>query len=212
MWSKYVIEAQGYTIEHNVLYQDNKSKILLAKNDHMLAGKASKNTKNQFFLITDKNAQDKLSVQHRGTELMWANGNMKPLQGNGFRLFRSVLMGDQPDYDDNVERRTTHPLFLPKAEAEGIISKQDIDVLRHVIGPAEDQEHKTGVKSKLISPPVKTVAKRRSVLDDNRYGPGNRPHWALSRTRFPDLIRALNTEPDMVTRKRVSSLYHGLMT
>ena len=131
---------------------------------------------------------------------------------NGFRLFRSVLMCNQPDYNDNVKRRNTQYLFFSKVKAEGITSKQDINMLRCAIGPAEDQEHKTGVKNKSISPPVNTVAKRRSVLDDNRYGPGNRPHWALSRTRFPNLMRALNTEPDMDTRKRVSSLYHGLMT
>ena len=32
MWSKYFMEAQGYTMENNILYQDNKSTILLAKN------------------------------------------------------------------------------------------------------------------------------------------------------------------------------------
>ena len=103
-------------------------------------------------------------------------------------------------------------MLLPKAKAEGIISKQDIDVLWRAMGPVEDQEHKMGVKSKSISPPVNTVAKRRNVLDDDRYGPGNRPHWAFSRTRFPNLSRALNTEPDTNTHKRVLSLYHGLMT
>ena len=72
---------------------------------------------------------------------MWADGNTKPLQGNGFRLFRSVLMGIQPDHNDNDERRNTHPLLLPKAEAEGIISKQDIDVLRRAIGPTKDLEY-----------------------------------------------------------------------
>ena len=120
-------------------------------------------------------------------------------------------MGNLPEYDDDIKRRNTHPLLLPKAKAEGIISKQDIDVLRHAIGPVEDQEHKTGVKSKSISQPVNTVAKQRSVLDDNRYVPGNKPHWVLSRTQFPNPIRALNTEPYMNTRKRISSLYHGLM-
>ena len=103
------MEAQGYTIENNVLYQDNKSTILLAKNGCMSAKKASKHINNWCFLITDKIAQDKLTIHHRGTELMWANGNTKPLQGNGFRLSRSVLMGNQPDSRD-----------------EGIISKQDI--------------------------------------------------------------------------------------
>ena len=32
MWCKYFMEAQRYTIKHNILYQENKSTILLAKN------------------------------------------------------------------------------------------------------------------------------------------------------------------------------------
>ena len=90
---------------------------------------------------------------------MWADGNITPLQGNGFRLFKYILMGNLPDYDDDVERRNTHTLLIPKTGAEGIIPKQDIAVLRRVIGPAEDQEHKTGIKSRSISPPVNRVAK-----------------------------------------------------
>ena len=31
LWCKYCVEAQGYTIESNLLCQDNKSTILLAK-------------------------------------------------------------------------------------------------------------------------------------------------------------------------------------
>ena len=31
LWKKYFIEAQGYSMEHNVLHQDNKSIIILAK-------------------------------------------------------------------------------------------------------------------------------------------------------------------------------------
>ena len=104
------------------------------------------------------------------------------------------------------------PFLLHKAEVEGVISKQDIEVLNRATGSTDDQEHEKGVKSKSVLLPVKTVAKQRNVLDDNKYGPGNRPHWALSRTRFPNLSRALNTEPYMDTRKRVSSLYYGLMT
>ena len=78
------MEAQCYTIENIVLYQDNKSTILLAKNGHMLAGKASKHIKNRFFLIAANIAQEELTVQHKGTALMWADGNTTPLQGNGF--------------------------------------------------------------------------------------------------------------------------------
>ena len=50
VWCKYFMEAQGYSIEDNILYQDNKSTILLAKNGRMSAGKKSKHIKNRFFL------------------------------------------------------------------------------------------------------------------------------------------------------------------
>ena len=39
MWCKYFIEAHGYAIENNILYQDNKSTILLSKNGRMSAEK-----------------------------------------------------------------------------------------------------------------------------------------------------------------------------
>ena len=67
MWSKYFMEAQGYTIKNNVLYQNNKSTTLLAKNGRMLAGKANKHIKNRFFLITDTISQEELIVHCRGT-------------------------------------------------------------------------------------------------------------------------------------------------
>ena len=41
MWCKYFMEAQGYIIESNIIYQDNKSTILLAKNRRMSTGKNS---------------------------------------------------------------------------------------------------------------------------------------------------------------------------
>ena len=49
MWCKYFLETQGYTVDNNILYQDNKSTILLAKNGRMSAGKASRHIHNRFF-------------------------------------------------------------------------------------------------------------------------------------------------------------------
>ena len=50
MWCEYFTEAQGYTIDNNILYQDNKITILLAKNGRMSARKNSKHIKNRFLL------------------------------------------------------------------------------------------------------------------------------------------------------------------
>ena len=49
IWCKYFMEAQGYTIDNNLLYQDNKSTILLAKNGGMSTGKASRHIRHRFF-------------------------------------------------------------------------------------------------------------------------------------------------------------------
>ena len=103
-------------------------------------------------------------MQHRGTDLMWADGNMKLLQGNRFWLFRFVLLGIPVDYNDNIKRRNTHPLLIPKAEAEGVISKEYIDVLKRTMGSTDDQEHTKGVKCKSILQTVKTVANTKECV------------------------------------------------
>ena len=64
-------------------------------------------------------------------------------------------MGVPPDYDDTVERRNTHSLLLPKAEAKDVTSKQYIKMLKRAMGSTDDQKHKKGVKSNSIFPPVK---------------------------------------------------------
>ena len=66
MWCKYFMEAQGYEIENNILYQDNKSTILIEKNGRMSSGKNSKHIKNRFFLITDKVAMGDLENPKQG--------------------------------------------------------------------------------------------------------------------------------------------------
>ena len=62
MWVKYFMEAQGYTIDSNILLQDNKSNILLAKNGRSSAGKKSKHINNLYFLITDNVQQGDLEI------------------------------------------------------------------------------------------------------------------------------------------------------
>ena len=48
------------------------------------------------------------------------------------------------------------------------------------------------------------VAKRRSVLNDAKYGPGNGPHWGADRSRYPNITRALADEPDPKKRRAIS--------
>ena len=187
MWCKYFMEAQGYTVDSNVLYQDNKSTILLAKNGRMSAGKNSKHIHNRFFLITDKIAQGDLEVKYAPTKQMWADANTKPLQGQLFREMRSKIMGCEIDYDDDVERRRTHPSLLPRVKPQGVVSKEDVEVLRKATGIK-----RASASQKSIPQKAKTSVERRSVLDTMKHGSGSRPLWAQpGAPRFPYLTKAL---------------------
>ena len=203
MWCKYFMEAQGYTIDNNLLYQDNKSTILLAKNGRMSAGKASRHIHNRFFLITDRIEKGDMSVEHRGTKEMWADGNTKPLQGAGFRLFRHKIMGVPLDYDDDAERIRTHPALLPKLKKAGVVPSTDLKVLAKAMG-LKNQGNDPKVSSSPVTP---AMVGRRSVLDDMKFGPGNRPYWEMkegrAKCRYPDLIRALSAEQDPIRKRQL---------
>ena len=60
-----------------------------------------------------------------------------------------------------------------------------------------------------MSTPPKTPAKvgRRSVLDNMKFGPGNRPYWEMkegrTKCRYPDLLRALSIEQDPRRRRQL---------
>lgn len=54
------------------------------------------------------------------------------------------------DQDDNAEHRNTHSMLLPKAKAEGIVSTQDVQILKLTIGVIARREWTVGIKIKLI--------------------------------------------------------------
>ena len=180
MWWKYFMEAQDYMIENNILYQDNKSTILLANNGRMSAGKNSNHIKNRFFLISEEIAQGELDIRNMGTKFMWADDNTKPVHGALFRIFQSDIMGMLIEYNYDVERRRTHLLLLPIIETERV-SLPDGDILKKIAvvvpvekvskpGPVDKKRSIQDRKRKSISPKAKTSEKQSSVLGEPKYG------------------------------------------
>jgi hypothetical protein len=49
-WSRYFLEAQGYSVGENIIYQDNKSAILLEKNGKASSSKQTKHINIRYFL------------------------------------------------------------------------------------------------------------------------------------------------------------------
>ena len=56
------MEAQGYKVRDNVLYQEIKSSILLEKNGKASSGKRTKHINIRYFFITDRIAKGEVSV------------------------------------------------------------------------------------------------------------------------------------------------------
>jgi len=102
LWTRCFLEAHGYKVNNNVVYQDNKSAILLEKNGRGSAGKRSRHLNVRYFFVTDRIAKEELRVEYCLTEEMTGDFFTKPLQGSLFRKFRQGIMNLPTIHDDEI--------------------------------------------------------------------------------------------------------------
>ena len=93
LWTKLFMEAQGYKINRNILYQDNKSAILLEENRKQSSRKRTRALNVRYFFLTDQVEKGNLSIEYKPTDDMWANYMSKPLQGYKCCKFENAIMG-----------------------------------------------------------------------------------------------------------------------
>jgi len=93
LWTKLFMEAQGYRIDRNILFQDNQSTILLLDNGRQSAGKRSRALNIRYFFVHDQKNKGNIDIEYCPTKKMWADPMTKPLQGSDFRYMADRLMG-----------------------------------------------------------------------------------------------------------------------
>jgi hypothetical protein len=120
LWTLYFLKAQGYKIEDNVIYQDNKSSILLETNGR---GSSSKRTRHiairhrhTIFLIADRVKSKGIRIEYCPTGIMIADYVTKPLQGMVFRKLWDMIMGntDIALPTDKLGSTTYQPVGFPR--------------------------------------------------------------------------------------------------
>ena len=79
LWTKLFIEDQGYKVENNIFYQDNKSSILLETNGHKISGTRSQEMNISHFFITDQVEKGNVEIENGSTDGMVDNFMTKPL-------------------------------------------------------------------------------------------------------------------------------------
>jgi hypothetical protein len=107
-WTRYFLEAQGYAVNENIVYQDNQSAILLEKNGKASSSKRTKHINVRYFFVTDRIAKGELNVEWCPTGDMIADFMTKPLQGALFKRFRDLIMGVK-EIDCDATTRSQQP-------------------------------------------------------------------------------------------------------
>jgi Reverse transcriptase (RNA-dependent DNA polymerase) len=93
LWTRLFLEAQGYTISDNVVYQDNQSAILLENNGKLSSSKRTRHIEIRFFFVTDHVKKKNIRIEYCPTDDMLGDFYTKPTQGTKFRNFRRRAMG-----------------------------------------------------------------------------------------------------------------------
>lgn len=99
LWTRYFMEAQGYGIKENIVFQDNQSAILMEKNGKALSSKCTKHINIRYYFVTDRINKNNLKVECCPMGDMIRDYMTKPNQGALFHKFRDQLMGIVPAQD-----------------------------------------------------------------------------------------------------------------
>jgi hypothetical protein len=70
LWTKLFLEAQGYNVDKNIVYQDNKSAILLETNGKKSSGKQTRALNIRYFFITNQVEKGNAQIKRCGTNNM----------------------------------------------------------------------------------------------------------------------------------------------
>jgi hypothetical protein len=92
LWTRRFLEYQGYPVKNNILYQDNRSAILLESNGRKSAGKRSRHLDIRYFFVTDQKEKKQISIQYCPTDEMIGDYFTKPTHGQKFQDFRETIM------------------------------------------------------------------------------------------------------------------------
>jgi hypothetical protein len=156
LWTLYFLEAQGYKIDDNILYQDNKSSILLETNGRGSSGKRTRHINVRYFFIADRVKSKEVRIEYCPTGIMLADYFTKPQQGLLFRQMRDMIMGNTEIALPTDKKASTTdqpngiPAVLTPLESRSVLNNKDVTVVL-TDGPTttttDNDEHSSRLKN-----------------------------------------------------------------
>ena len=132
MWTRCFLSNQVFQIDKSILYQDNKSTILLEENGSESSSSRTKHINIRYFYIKDRINSEEVAVEHCTTDEMMAEYFINPVQGEKLRVFRYHIMG----IPEKASGPRPSPHAPPKLVMVGKVTevKSDIET-NHTNGP-----------------------------------------------------------------------------
>ena len=142
LWTRLFLEAQGYEVTDNVVFQDNQSTMLLAKSGRQSSGQSTRHIEIRYYFVTDNVKRGKLNIEYCPTEEMIGDFFTKPLQGTLFRKFRKKILNLPDDLaevqQECVGTHNNNDKKVDKNVSAGLTrGKSYADVVRHVPSRAQ---------------------------------------------------------------------------
>ena len=116
LWTRYFLEAQGHAVTDNILYQDNKSLMLLEMNGRASSSKRTRHINIRYFFVKDRVSQHEVRIEYCPTKEMIADYFTKPLQGPLFYKLRDQIMNIDPSSEFHSGHRSVLVISDPKVE------------------------------------------------------------------------------------------------
>jgi hypothetical protein len=92
LWTVLFVEAQGYEITKNILYQENKSTIFSRTKVSAAQAKGPERLPFVISLLADQIEKGNVSIEYCPTTEMIGYYMSKPLQGHLFKKFKKAIM------------------------------------------------------------------------------------------------------------------------
>ena len=128
LWTRYFLAAQGYNIKDCVVYQDNKSAILLEQNGRASSSKRTRHINIRYYFVTDRANCGEITLRYCPTTEMLGDFFTKPLQGGMFTKFRDRILNIQTD-----------PTIVPHEDHRSVLGPDH----SHATGQSQGQSQKT---------------------------------------------------------------------
>ena len=85
LWTNYFVKAQGYDINDTMVYQDNRSAILLKKNGRRSSSQRTKHINVRYFFVTDRIQKNKVRIEYCPTDAMVSDYSQNYFKVNNLR-------------------------------------------------------------------------------------------------------------------------------